>query len=368
MFKIEKKGAFGINSIKDINSMINEIDFQPPYQRYGNIWPEDKKQLLLDSILNGYDLPKFYFHYITNDNNGLNESGKSYAIIDGKQRLQTIKEFINNELKLNNEFVYEKNPNFEIAGLSYQEIASEFPDVKYDFDSFELDIVYVITDELERIEELFYRLNEGKPLNTAEKRNRIVGYLNKQIKNIIENNEFFTNRFNYTNKRLQYADTCLKLIVTEYNNHLVSFTQKNLDEFVIQNRIETKQLGDSIDRLINNLEKLNKIFRTDDPLIKSRSLIPVYYYFITRFDTSIAKTRPFLERFNEIRKENRYQKESNPILNEFDRQNQQGTHREQSLIFRESVLEKYYIKYNDGGIEWYTRIPLDDLDIKTEIE
>lgn len=368
MFKIEKKGAFGINSIKDINSIINDIDFQPPYQRYGNIWPEDKKQLLLDSILNGYDLPKFYFHYITSENNGLNQSGKSYAIIDGKQRLQTIREFINNELRLNDNFVYEKNPEFAIAGMSYEEIASEFSDVKFDFDSFELDIVYVITDEQERIEELFYRLNEGKPLNTAEKRNRIVGYLNNQIKNIIEHNEFFTNRFNYTNKRLQYADTCLKLIVTEYSNQLVSFTQKSLDEFVAQNRTETTQLANAIVRLTNNLNKLNQIFQSDDPLLKSRSLIPVYYYFITRFDTSTTKTRPFLERFNEIRKENRTQRESNPILNEFDRQNQQGTHREQSLIFRETVLEKYYIKYNDGGIEWSTRIPLDDLELSTEIE
>lgn len=168
MFKIEKKGAFGNNSIKDVMSFIEGIDFQPPYQRYGNIWKEDKRQLLIDSIINGYDLPKFYLHYITDYDNDINKSGKSYAIIDGKQRLQTLKDFAESKLKLSNEFVYEKNPGFQIAGKTYKEIALEYPDVKYDFDSFELDIVYVITDEIERIE-VFFRLNEGKPLNSAER-------------------------------------------------------------------------------------------------------------------------------------------------------------------------------------------------------
>lgn len=368
MFKIEKKGAFGNNSIKDVMSFIEEIDFQPPYQRYGNVWNEDKRQLLIDSIINGYDLPKFYLHYITDYDNELNKSGKTYAIIDGKQRLQTLKDFVENKLKLSNEFVYEKNPEFHIAGKKYQEIALEYPDVKYDFDSFELDIVYVITDEIERIEELFFRLNEGKPLNSAEKRNRIVGYLNENIKQIIETHDFFTDRFEYTNKRHQYADTCLKLIITEYHDKLLSFTKKLLDGFVENNRRETPELKDTINSVVDNLNKLTEIFISNDQLLKSRSIIPVYYYFITRMKTSKEHTRSFLLKFNEIRIENRLQKETNPILNEFDRQNQQGTHRERSLVYREAVLEKFYSRFRDGEINWNTRVPLDDLEIEIEIE
>lgn len=368
MFKIEKKGAFGNNSIKNVISFIEQIDFQPPYQRYGNVWNEDKRQLLIDSIINGYDLPKFYLHYITDYNNDLNKSGKSYAIIDGKQRLQTLKDFVENNLKLNNQFVYEKNSEFQIAGKTYQEIAVEYPDIKYDFDSFELDIVYVITDEIERIEELFFRLNEGMPLNSAEKRNGVVGYLNDRIKQIIENHEFFTDRFQYTNKRHQYADTCLKLIITEYHDQLLSFTKKTLDEFVANNREKTSKLQDVINQVLNNLDKISKIFKSNDQLLKSRSIIPVYYYFITRMNTSIEHTRPFLLRFNEIRIENRLEKETNPILNEFDRQNQQGTHREKSLVFREAVLEKFYTRFLDDDINWNTRVPLDDLGIEIDIE
>ena len=368
MFKIEKKGAFGKNSLKVIYSIIEEIDFNPPYQRYGNVWAEDKKQLLLDSILNGYDIPKFYLHYITDFDNEINNSGMAYAIIDGKQRLQTLRDFFENKLKLSNEFIYEKNPLFDLKNCTYKDLALNYPDIKFDFDSFELDIVYIITDEIERIEELFYRLNEGKPLNSAEKRNRFVGYLNDEIRRIIESNDFFLDRFIYTNKRLQYADTCLKLIITEFENELVTFSQKRLDDFVQNHRLESIELRETIERVENNLNKLNQIFQSNDPLLKSRSIIPVYYYFITRLDTNIEKTRTFLERFNTIRKENRQKKESNPILNEFDIQNQQGTHQKKSLILRETVMEKFYLKFNDSEIHWDTRIPLDDLGIEIFIE
>jgi hypothetical protein len=368
MFKIEKKGAFGNSSIKEVMSLVDDIDFEPPYQRYGNVWSDEKRQLLIDSILNGYDLPKFYLHYITDYRNEINNSGKSYAIIDGKQRLQTLHDFLLNQLRLSKNFIYEKDPSISLSGKTYGEIAQEFPDIKYDFDLFDLDVVYVITDEIERIEELFYRLNEGMPLNSAEKRNRHVGYINDEIKNIITNHPFFTEKFIYTNKRLQYADTCLKLIIIEYNNSLVSFTKTILDNFIKDNKNITKKLSETINKVRDNLDKLSQIFNDDDHLLKSRSNIPVYYYFISRFDTSIEHTRPFLEKFYEIRVENRKQKESNPILNEFDRQNQQGTHRDKSMIFRESVLQKFYIKFIDDGIHWNTRVPLDDLGIILDIE
>lgn len=37
----------------------DKINPQPQYQR-APVWNESKKQLLMDSILRGYDMPKFY--------------------------------------------------------------------------------------------------------------------------------------------------------------------------------------------------------------------------------------------------------------------------------------------------------------------
>jgi len=368
MFKIEKEGAFSETSIKNLIEILRDIDFQPPYQRYGYIWPLDKRQLLLDSIINGYDIPKFYLHYITDFNNELNRSGKSYAIIDGKQRLQTLNDFLQNRLTLSDSFIYEKNKDIELSGMTYTAIGINYPEIKYDIDSFKLDLVFIITDEIERIEELFFRLNEGKPLNNAEKRNRYVGFLNDSIKRIISTNVFFTKKFIYSNTRLQYEDLCLKMIFIEYHNKLMTFSKNLLDTFVENNRNESTEIKDAIVNVENNLDIMSEIFKDDDPILKSRSTIPVYYYFISRFNPPIIKVREFLEKFNDIRKESRNEKDSNPILSEYDRQNQQGTHREKSLVFRETILEKYYLKYSDSDMHWYTRVPLDELHLDIDLE
>ena len=42
----------------------DEIIVNPEYQRKGGVWTTEKKQLLIDSILNKYDIPKIYFHQL----------------------------------------------------------------------------------------------------------------------------------------------------------------------------------------------------------------------------------------------------------------------------------------------------------------
>ncbi|WP_394708360.1 DUF262 domain-containing protein [uncultured Desulfuromusa sp.] len=68
------------------------IRLDPPYQRMGGVWTKEKKQLLIDSILNDYDIPKIYFHLY--DREKASESGYEHAVIDGRQRLETIWEFV----------------------------------------------------------------------------------------------------------------------------------------------------------------------------------------------------------------------------------------------------------------------------------
>ena len=49
---------------KDIKWLIQQkeyINFSPSYQRMGGIWNKRQKQMLIDSILNGFDIPKIYF-------------------------------------------------------------------------------------------------------------------------------------------------------------------------------------------------------------------------------------------------------------------------------------------------------------------
>ena len=40
------------------NNRRSNIDMTPPYQRRGKLWSETDKAYLIDSIINGYDIPK----------------------------------------------------------------------------------------------------------------------------------------------------------------------------------------------------------------------------------------------------------------------------------------------------------------------
>jgi uncharacterized protein with ParB-like and HNH nuclease domain len=62
----------------------------PDYQRE-EVWSTTKKQLLIDSILNGWHLPKLYFRKV--DEN-------SSECVDGQQRLSAIFEFFDDRLSL----------------------------------------------------------------------------------------------------------------------------------------------------------------------------------------------------------------------------------------------------------------------------
>ncbi len=63
----------------------NLIELNPGYQRR-RVWKDNKrKSLLIESLMLRIPIPAFYFYE--------NEDGK-YQVIDGQQRLTTIKEFV----------------------------------------------------------------------------------------------------------------------------------------------------------------------------------------------------------------------------------------------------------------------------------
>lgn len=73
----------------------NVINDSPPYQRESGIWSREKQQLFLDSLFNNYDVPKLYFH----DLRGKHPKFK-YAVIDGKQRLHAMWDFLDDKVRL----------------------------------------------------------------------------------------------------------------------------------------------------------------------------------------------------------------------------------------------------------------------------
>lgn len=91
----------------------NLIELNPGYQRH-YVWKENKrKSLLIESLMLRIPIPAFYFYE--------NEDG-IYQVIDGQQRLNTIKEFVDGKFALS---------GLEYLGEQYNKKRFKDIDIKY---------------------------------------------------------------------------------------------------------------------------------------------------------------------------------------------------------------------------------------------
>jgi len=331
-----------------------EIKLDPPYQRMGGVWTKEKKQLLIDSILNDYDIPKIYFHTYTREFKS--KSGMSYAVIDGRQRLETIWGFIDGEFTLSNDFELQRDPDINLTGLSYDDLAKEHPRIKIAFDSFVLPVVQVDTDDEDLIEDMFSRLNEAVPLNAAEKRNAIGGNMVKAIR-ILSEHDFFSDRVKFGNKRYQHREVSARFLLSEENllngKSLLDTKKVYLDALARNYHSEKDCFVEKIkNKCIAVLDLMSDTFTSNDDLLRSQGNMTVYYLL---FRDALASdqlekiTRRKFFDFQEKLKSNRasaaedYENSSFELL-EYDRLSQQGTNDSSN------IKERLHILKNEFGI------------------
>ena len=287
-------------------SQRSKIDVKPPYQREGRLWSRADKAFLIDSILNGYDVPKVYMADFTVGVASLNRKGLPYAIIDGKQRLEAIFEFADGSLTLDDEFVLQEDPKLKLAGLGYSDLSKNYPEVADVFNTWPLSVVHVVTDDQEKIDELFVRLNRSKPLTGAEIRNAMAGPVT-ELNRFLVSHELFKSAISFPKKRAQDKNAATKLLIFEYNGKPVETKKASLDRFTLQAKKESRERVELASRrVLDTLDRMSEIFLPHDPLLRSAGVFPVYYWFVRENDAKQDQyVREFLNAFESARKENR---------------------------------------------------------------
>lgn len=327
-----------------------EINLGPSYQRMGSIWTIEKRQLLIDSILNDYDIPKIYFHALSNET--YKKTGRRYAVIDGRQRLETIWSFMDGDFRLAENFEYQRDTDIDLSTLNYAEIAHKYPKIKVKFDSFVLPVVAISTegDDLELIEDMFSRLNEAVPLNAAEKRNAIGGNLVQAIRDVSEH-IFFTKKVKFSNRRFQHREIAARFLLIEENllkdGRIIDTKKVYLDSFAEQYKSDHKRHVSEIKKsCINVLDAMSNILSDKDELLQAQGILSVYYLVFRNaieFNELGKVTRKKLLNFKRKLEENReeaaseYTNASFDLLT-FDRLNQQGTNDASNIKERYRIL------------------------------
>ncbi|MGI2933595.1 DUF262 domain-containing protein [Vibrio fluvialis] len=343
------------NPLKNSTTMMiyaekDEIKLDPHYQRMGDVWTKEKKQLLIDSILNDYDIPKIYFHVFEKQQQI--ETGLMYSVIDGRQRLETIWQFIDGKFTLANDFVYQKDTSLPLSGLSYEDIAKEHPKIRIQFDSFVLPIVGVKTDDEDLIEDMFSRLNEAVPLNAAEKRNALGGDGVRIIRQLADS-RFFKEKVKFSNKRYQHLEVSSRILLTEQslneNNRLIDTKKVYLDRFAMVNADKQQEMNSLFLAVRNTVSIMEDLFTNSDDLLRAQGNIVLYYLVFRQAikDQEVGKiTRRKLIDFRQELLENRknaeeHYSESTFEMLEFDRLSQQGTNDASNLRERYRTLSAY---------------------------
>lgn len=321
----------------------DEIDLSPEYQRSGGVWTRNKRQLLIDSILNDYDLPKLYFHALGDKK--FSETKKRYAVIDGRQRLETIWSFMDGDFALSDDFEYQRDPHVAMAGLTYEEIAQQHPKIRIKFDSFVLPIVTVEVPEgdLDLIDDMFSRLNEAVPLNAAEKRNAIGGAFVSAI-NEVSRHDYFKGRVKFNDSRYKHREVAARLLLLEYylleKGSIVDTKREYLDGLAERLKDGGRGIVSKVkDRTLEVLDRMSSTFTLKDELLSAQGIQTVYYLlFRTEMDRNLSGVvnRSQLSDFRRALAENRekaaqdYEGADFRLL-EFDRLNQQGTNDASSI-------------------------------------
>lgn len=134
-----------------------ELTINRSYQRSQGLWPNNSRSYFIDTVLNEFPFPKVVLRQTVD----LKTKKSKREIIDGQQRLTTIRDYINNKFKLT-------SVSKKYSGKYFEDLDE---DVQATLLSYEVSIDNIITATTEEILEVFRRINSYTlPLNTSEKR------------------------------------------------------------------------------------------------------------------------------------------------------------------------------------------------------
>ncbi|MHA3078808.1 GmrSD restriction endonuclease domain-containing protein [Acinetobacter sp. ANC 5502] len=159
----------------DLNDR-SQLELSPPYQRR-SVWTTKDKKFFLDTIFRNYPSPAVFIH------KSLDERGKStYFVVDGKQRLQTILDFVDNKISIDKGYGDDR-----LDGKFWRDIRQD-QELREIFWNYTLSVEQIDFADIEQgtiVKEIFDRLNRNsKKLTPQELRHaKYEGWFNQFAEN-----------------------------------------------------------------------------------------------------------------------------------------------------------------------------------------
>lgn len=259
-------------TVKNLKSMYdgkNTLQMDHPIQRQELQWLDDrlKRSLLIHSILANYPVPPIYCL-----KEAIGEKDFSYSILDGKQRLTAVFDFIDGRYPLDAE-----TPSVVIDDVTYELGDKYFTDLDTECQQELLRFKFTIygfedaDDDL--IEEIFFRLNNSTPLSKPQKAMPLCGVGNATFIKSLLSDRFFSEICQFsTLQRRKSDDMCtllqsMMLLDNRYEGY--EFASISADEimryasYIKNNYSETQK-----ERLYDIIDYLEKVFPEKNKMLK----------------------------------------------------------------------------------------------------
>lgn len=226
----------------------------PEWQRQ-EVWTRSKKQSLIDTILRGWKLPKFYFLKTGDD-------PEEYEVIDGQQRLAAIWEFFDNDLMLS------ASSAEKFGAHDYEHLPESLQDA---FDDYEIEFDVIEDASEQDVKEFFQRLQEGLPLTSSEKLNSIHSKLRDFAARLAQH-RFFKNKVTASDKRYGHFDIVAKAAAIQIDGLEVGARYDDL-RAVFESQANFSARSNVAKCLHATLDFLDKAFERQSAALRNRTVV-----------------------------------------------------------------------------------------------
>ena len=214
-------------------------------------------------MLRGYDIPKLYLRTSS-------DAAYSWEVVDGQQRLKAIWDYFANDFPLSRDS--DPIEGQSVAGLHHMDL---HPDLLQALDTYQLS--FVIFDDVDdtEVEEMFIRLQNGVPLNSAEKRHAISGAMRDFVHNLADNHPLMTNSVGFQNKRYVHDEAVAQMMLIEMNKGPTLLRHTQLSRLYESHKTFSTNSSEAktLKRVMNFLERA---FPDKTPELSKVNLLSLY--------------------------------------------------------------------------------------------
>lgn len=261
-----------LNDIKTVR--FGGLDLQPEYQR-GYIWKDDFKDKLIYSIIRSYPIGNVSVRVLSD--NEINKKGAKSEVVDGQQRLTTIRDFIEDHYIIKSEWsrkIIEEIRNYfgEVEDIKLQKLLkklnnrgkiqlkfADLPEIiQGNINTYNISMSYIANSSDVQIREYFRFLQNQERLRAGEIINSMPETNLEKYLNMLTDKDKFLDIIGFEDDRREFDKIFYGIIGLFDGKISLGTADKNIQKYVSEANDPIDGLGE-INNMINNLNNISNI-------------------------------------------------------------------------------------------------------------